>query len=114
MPRVKRGMMHSKRRKNVLARTKGFRWGRKSKISLARTATMKAGQFAYKSRKTQKRINRGLWLININAAVRELGMSYSQFMGALKKKGVLLNRKVLAEIGRTEPKIMEKIAEMAK
>lgn len=114
MPRVKRGMMHSKRRRNVLARAKGFRWGRKSKISLARTATMKAGQHAYNSRKTKKRINRGLWQVNINAAVRELGMSYSQFMGALKKKGILLNRKVLAEIGRTEPKIMEKIVELAK
>lgn len=114
MPRVKRGTMHTKRRKNILKATKGYRWGRKSKLGLAKTAKMKAGQYAYNSRKTRKRINRRLWQVNINAAVRELGLSYSQFMGALKKKNILLNRKVLAEIGKTQPKIMEKIAEMAK
>ena len=114
MPRVKRGVMHTKTRNNVLKHTKGFKWGRKSKISLARTAKMKAGQHAYNSRKTKKRDIRGIWQININAAVRELGMSYSAFMGALKKKDIKLNRKMLAEIAKTEPKIMEKIFEMAK
>ncbi len=114
MPRVKRGVMHAKRRSNILKHTKGFKWGRKSKVSLARTAKMKAGQYAYNSRKTKKRDIRGVWQININAAVRELGMSYSAFMGALKKKGVTLNRKMLAEIANTQPKVMEKIFEMVK
>jgi large subunit ribosomal protein L20 len=114
MPRVKRGMMHSKRRKNVLSRTKGFMWGRKSKISLARTATMKAGQHAYNSRKTKKRDIRGLWQVNINAAVRQFGFSYSRFMDALKKKGILLNRKMLAEIAKTQPEVFAKITEFVK
>lgn len=114
MPRVKRGMMHTKRRRGVLEATKGFRWGRKSKIKLARTAKMKAGAHAYVGRKTKKRLFRANWQININAAIRAFDMSYSKFMGLLKKKGIALNRKMLAEIAMQSPKTFEAIVNEVK
>ena len=72
--------MHAKRRRNILAETKGYRWGRKSKITLAKTAALKAGVYAYRDRRTKKRDFRALWNIRINAAVREHGLSYSTFI----------------------------------
>ena len=75
---------------------------------------MKAGQYAFNSRKTKKRINRGLMQVRINAAVRPLRLSYSKLMGALKKKNVELDRKVLSQIAAKHPAIFAKIAEMAK
>ena len=114
MSRVKGGVLHAKRRRGILKHTKGFRWGRKSKIKLAKVAKMKAGQYAFDSRRTKKRINRGLWNISINAAVRELGLTYSKFISALKKHNILLDRKVLAQIASTEPKIMQELVEKVK
>ncbi len=114
MPRVKGGMLHSKRRKNILKRTKGYRWGRKSKIKAAKIASKKAGQFAFNDRKVKKRTNRGLWLIRINAAVREFDLCYSKFMDALKKKNIGLNRKVLSEIARFNPEIFKQVVESVK
>lgn len=114
MPRVKRGMMHTKRRRGVLKATKGFRWGRKSKIKLARTAKMKAGAHAYVGRKTKKRLFRANWQININAAIRAFDMSYSKFIGLLKKKGIALNRKMLADIAIQSPKTFEAIVNEVK
>src|SRR3989338_4106229 len=99
MTRIKGGILHAKRRRGILKHTKGYRWGRKSKIKVAKTAKMKAGQYAFEGRRTKKRLNRGLWQVRINAAARELGMSYSQLMGLLKKKGIGLDRKILAELG---------------
>ena len=75
---------------------------------------MKAGQYAFNDRKVKKRTNRGLWLITINAAIRPFGISYSKFIDALKKKGVALDRKVLADMAEKQPAIFAKIAEMAK
>ncbi|MBU2509635.1 50S ribosomal protein L20 [Patescibacteria group bacterium] len=109
MPRVKRGTHHVKRRKNILARTKGMMWGRKSKVSLANTAVLKAGVNAYRDRKNKKRNNRGLQQVRINAAARALGTKYSVLMNDLRKKSVELNRKVLSEIGRDYPKVFEKL-----
>ena len=114
MPRVKGGKLHSKRRKNILQLTKGYKWGRHSKIKAAKIATKKAGQFAFNDRKVKKRTNRGLWLIRINAAVRELGFCYSKFMDALKKKKIGLNRKVLSELASSNPDIFKKIVESVK
>lgn len=114
MARIKRGMLHSKRRRGLLKKTKGYRWGRKSKIKLARTAKMKAGAHAFAGRRTKKRINRGLWQVNINAAVREFGLSYSKFIGMLKKKNVALDRKILAELAEKNRKIFEQIIEAIK
>ena len=109
MPRIKRGTHRIKRRKNILARTKGMMWGRKSKITLAKTAATKAGQNAYVGRKLKKRDNRGLMQVRINAAAREHGISYSKLMGDLKKRKIGLDRKVLSEIAAKHPKVFEKI-----
>ena len=109
MTRIKGGMIHMKHRKNILKATKGYRWGRKSKIKLAKTARSKAGAHAIVGRHLKKRLARANWSVNINAAVRAEGLSYSKFIGALKMKGINLNRKVLAEIAETNPKIVEAV-----
>lgn len=114
MTRIKGGKLHTKHRRGILKHTKGYRWGRKSKIKVAKTAKMKAGQYAFNSRKTKKRINRGLWQMNINAAVRYHGMSYSKFIGALKKKNIDLDRKIMAQLARTFPKVFAKLVESVK
>lgn len=114
MPRVKRGTQHVKRRKNLLARVKGFSWGRKSKIRLARPAMLKAGVYAFRDRRAKKRTFRNLWTIKINAAVRELGLSYSVFMANLKKANIALDRKVLAQLAEKNPNVFAKIVDAAK
>jgi len=109
MPRVKRGMHHIKRRKNILARTKGMMWGRKSKLTLAKVAASKAGVNAYVSRKLKKRVNRGLQQIRIGAAAKTLGTSYSRIMGGLKKRSITLDRKVLSQLAARHPEVFQKI-----
>lgn len=112
MPRVKRGTHRIKRRKNILARTKGMMWGRKSKITLAKTAATKSGVQAYIGRKLKKRDNRALQQMRINAAAREIGTTYSKLVNALKKKGSELDRKVLSEIAMKHPAVFAKIAQV--
>ncbi|MFA4936931.1 MAG: 50S ribosomal protein L20 [Patescibacteria group bacterium] len=114
MSRVKRGVMHAKRVRNILKRTKGYRWGRKSKIKLAKVASRKAGVYAYRDRRNRKREFRKLWTIRLNAAVREHGLTYSQFINLLKKAKVTLNRKVLSELAAEHPIIFSKVVEMVK
>jgi len=109
MPRVKRGTHRIKRRKNILARTKGMMWGRKSKITVAKIAAVKAGVNAYRDRKLKKRDNRALQQIRINAAVRLLGTKYSSFMADLKKRHIALDRKVLAELAQNHPAVFAKL-----
>ena len=109
MPRVKRGTQHTKRRKNLLARVKGFKWGRKSKIRLARPAMLKAGVYAFRDRRAKKRTFRNLWTIKINAAVRELGLSYSRFIALLKTSNIAIDRKVLAQLAEKHPTIFKKV-----
>jgi len=111
MPRVKRGTHRIKRRKNILARTKGMMWGRKSKITLAKVAATKAGVNAYRDRKLKKRDNRGLQQIRINAAAREIGTTFSKLIGDLKKRNIALDRKVLSEIARAYPAVFAKIVQ---
>jgi len=114
MPRVKRGIQHLKRRKNLLARTKGYMWGRKSKIKLARIAVLKAGVNAYRDRRLRKRDMRAVWQVRINAAARENGLSYSRLIDALKKAGIVLDRKVLAAIGAQYPEVFKAVVAAAK
>lgn len=114
MPRVKRGTQHVKRRNSLLAKVKGFSWGRKSKIRLARPAMLKAGVYAFRDRRAKKRTFRNLWNLKINAAVREHGFSYSRFIGALKKANVVIDRKVLAEIAEKHPNAFAKIVSAVK
>lgn len=114
MPRVKRGTSHVKKRRKLLKAVKGYRWGRKNLIRLAKTATTKAGAHAYMDRKKKKRVNRALWNIKIGAFVREHGMSYSRFIDALKKSNVELDRKILADLAVEDKKILKKILEQVK
>lgn len=114
MPRVKRGVMHSKRRKNVLKQTKGFRWGRKKLIKVAKTAAVKAGAYAYRDRRTKKRTARALWQVQLNAAVRQHGLSYSRFIAGLKQAKIEMDRKVLAELAEKHPNVFAKIVEKIK
>jgi len=98
MPRVKRGMTHVKKRRKLLKAVKGYKWGRKKLIKLAKTARTKAGAHAYVDRRKKKRTMRGLWQIKINAFVREHGLSYSRFIGLLKTNKVEVDRKILADL----------------
>ncbi|WP_092485899.1 50S ribosomal protein L20 [Candidatus Ichthyocystis hellenicum] len=98
MPRVKRGVISRCRHKKVLKLAKGFRGRRKSVYRVAKEAVMKAAQYAYRDRRQRKRQFRSLWIIRINAAVRELGIGYSVFMNDLKKSGIEIDRKVLADM----------------
>jgi large subunit ribosomal protein L20 len=109
MPRVKRGVTHVARRKRLLKRAKGFKWGRKKTIRLAKTAVLKAGVNAFRDRKNKKRDRRGLWQTQISAAVREYDLSYSRFIDLLKKKNIELDRKVLATIAAEYPKVFAAI-----
>ena len=114
MPRVKRGTMHTKKRKNILARTKGMKWGRKSKIRLARVAALKASVYAFRDRRAKKRDFRRLFAIRINAAVRPLGLTYSRFIDLLKKANVELDRKILSTLAKDHPAVFEKVVEQVK
>jgi large subunit ribosomal protein L20 len=114
MPRVKRATIAIKRRRNVLEKAKGFRFGRGNKEKLAKEALRHAGRNAFRDRRSKKRNFRGLWQTKINAAVRVFGISYSKFIGALKKNNIDIDRKVLAQIAENEPKVFEKIVEQVK
>lgn len=109
MPRVKRGVQHVKRRKNLLKHTKGMMWGRKSKIKLARTAMLKAGANAFKDRRVKKRNMRRLFQVRINAAVRPHDLSYSHFIDGLKKAHIDLDRKILSLLAKDEPAVFDAI-----
>ena len=98
MSRVKRGVTARARHKKILAEAKGFRSRRSSVFRVAKEAVMKAGQYAYRDRRNKKRVFRALWITRINAATRELGMSYSVFMNGLKKASNELDRKGLADM----------------
>ncbi len=98
MPRVKRGVTSRARHKKVLSQAKGYTQRRKSVFRVAKEAVMKAGQYAYRDRRTRKRVFRSLWIARINAAVREQGMSYSVFIAGLKKAAIEMDRKVLADL----------------
>lgn len=111
MVRVKRGTIHTKKRRKLLSQTKGFRWGRKNKIKLAKEALLHSLSYAYAHRRTKKREKRRLWQVQINAGVRELGLTYSKFMGALKKKNIEIDRKILATLATKHPEIFKKIVQ---
>jgi large subunit ribosomal protein L20 len=110
MARVKRGVTARARHKKVLAKSKGFRGRRGNVYRVAKEAVMKAGQFAYRDRRNKKRVIRALWITRINAAVRELGMSYSAFMAGLKKANIEIDRKVLADLAVLDKPAFAKIA----
>ena len=98
MPRVKRGVTARARHKKVLALAKGFRGRRGNVFRVAKQAVMKAGQYAYRDRRTKKRVFRQLWIARINAAARQCGLTYSQFANGLKKAQIEIDRKMLADL----------------
>jgi len=106
MPRVKRGTTHTKKRRKLLKQVKGFKWGRKNLIKLAKTARTKAGAHSYVDRRKKKRTTRALWQIKINAFVREYGLSYSKFINLLKINKIELDRKILADLSVNNKKIL--------
>ena len=114
MPRVKRGVTAKARHKKILVQAKGYRGRRNAVFRIAKEAVMKAGQYAYRDRRQKKREFRALWIARINAAVRELGMSYSVFMNGLKKASIDIDRKVLADLAVHDKIAFTKIAEQAK
>ena len=114
MPRVKRGVTAKARHKKILAQSKGYRGRRGNVYRIAKEAVMKAGQYQYRDRRNRKREFRALWIARINAAVRELGMSYSVFMNGLKKASIDIDRKVLADLAVHDKTAFNKIAEQAK
>ncbi len=113
MPRVKRGTIAHKKREKILRYTKGFRWGRKSKERAAKEALLHAWSRAFRGRKEKKRDFRKLWNVQINAASRAEGISYSRLVSRLKKKNIKLDRKILAELAKNEPVVFKKIIEKA-
>ncbi len=114
MPRVKRGTIAQKRRRNLLAQAKGFRFGRSKKEREAKVAVTKAGAYARAHRRAKKNDFRRLWQIQIGAAVRPFDLSYSRFMDLLKKKGILLDRKILATLAQEEPATFQRVVESVK
>lgn len=114
MPRVKRGVIAKARHKKVLRLAKGY-YGARSRIyRVAKQAVIKAGQYAYRDRKQKKRQFRALWIVRINAAARECGLSYSRMMNGLKKAGVALDRKVLADMAYHDRQAFAAVAATAK
>ena len=113
MPRVKRGVTARARHKKVLDQAKGFRGRRKNVYRIAKEAVMKAGQYAYRDRRNKKREFRALWIARINAGAREAGVTYSQFMAGLKKAGIEVDRKVLAELAVFDKPAFGRIVEQA-
>ncbi len=111
MTRVKRGTTSHKRREKILKYAKGFKWGRKSKERSANEALFHAWSYAFKSRKLLKRDKRQEWQGVINAGARNENLSYSKLMGALKKKNIVLDRKILAELAEHHPEIFKEIVQ---
>ena len=114
MPRSVNAVASRARRKKVLKQAKGFFGRRKNVWTVAKNAVEKAMQYAYRGRKEKKRSFRGLWITRINAGTREHGMSSSQFMGALKKNNIELNRKVLADLAMNHPEAFKAVVDQVK
>ena len=114
MPRVKRGVTARARHKKILALAKGYRGRRKNVFRIAKQAVMKAGQYAYRDRRTRKRVFRALWIARINAAARGLGITYSKFMAGMKKASIEIDRKMLAELAVNDPAAFGSIVDKVK
>jgi large subunit ribosomal protein L20 len=114
MPRVKRGVTARARHKKVLDLAKGYRGRRGNVYRIAKQAVMRAGQYAYRDRRNKKRDFRRLWITRINAAAHQNDMSYSVFMNGLKKAGIEVDRKILAEIAVSDPAAFTALVDKAR
>jgi len=114
MPRVKRGVVARARHKKILKKAKGYYGARRKVFRVAKQAVIKAGQYAYRDRRQRKRQFRALWIARINAAARENGLSYSRMISGLKKAGIEIDRKVLADLAVHDKPAFAAIAEKAR
>jgi len=114
MTRVKRSVNARKKRRAVLERAKGYRGEKRTSYRRAKEQVMKSGAYAYRDRRARKRDFRSLWIVRINAAARQEGMSYSQFMAGLREAGIELNRKMLADLAVHDPAAFRRFAERAR
>ena len=114
MTRVKGGIVTKKRRKRTLKETKGFMWGRNSKFKLAKDALRHALTHAFQDRRKKKRVFRTVWQVQIGAACKQYGLSYSKFIHGLTKSKIEINRKMLAKLAIDHPEIFKIIVEKAK
>ncbi|MDH3638045.1 MAG: 50S ribosomal protein L20 [Gammaproteobacteria bacterium] len=114
MPRVKRGVVARARHKKVLERAKGYRGARNNVFRVANQAVNRAEQYAYRDRRQRKRQFRSLWIVRINAAARDSGMSYSRFMNGLKKADIGIDRKVLADLAVYDKPAFAALADKAR
>lgn len=109
MSRVKGGVNALKNRRNTLRKTKGFRFGRSQKEAAANEALVHAGKYAFAHRKDKKNDFRRLWNVQIGAVLKEKGLSYSKFIGAMKKKDILIDRKIMADLAENKPETFAKL-----
>jgi large subunit ribosomal protein L20 len=114
MPRVKRGVQARARHKKILKKAKGHYGARSRVYRVAKQSVIKAGQYAYRDRRQRKRQFRALWIVRINAAVREFGLSYSRFVAGMKKAGIEIDRKILADLAVEDKIAFAAIAEKVK
>lgn len=114
MPRVKRAVHSQKKRRKILKEAKGFRGGRGRLLRTAKETIARALRYAYRDRRTKKREIRSLWIVRVNAAARENGLSYSQFLFGLKKAGVEVDRKILADLAVNDAEGFRALADAAK
>lgn len=114
MTRVKGGKTSLKSRRNLLAHTKGFRFGRKSKVAQAREALFHVAKYSFAHRRDKKNDRRRMWNLKLNASLRPLGLSYSRFIAGLKAKESRLDRKVLAQMAEKHPEMFARIVESVK
>ena len=114
MSRVKRSVHAHKKRRATLERTKGYRGQASTSYKRAKEALLKADSYAYRDRRNRKRDFRRLWIVRINAAARQEGLSYSQFMHGLREAGIELDRKVLADIAVRDPETFRRFARIAR
>jgi large subunit ribosomal protein L20 len=112
MPRARNVPQSRRRRKKILKEAKGYRGGRSKLLKSAHVAVMRSRQYAYRDRKKRKSDFRRLWIVRINAAARENGLSYSRLIVGLKKAGIALDRKILAEMAVNDPQGFSQIARM--
>ena len=112
--RIRRGNVCRNRHKKILKLAKGFKGARSRIFKVANIAVMKALKYSYRDRRATKRNMRRLWIVRINAAVREQGMSYSRFVNACKKANILVNRKMLADLAVNDKEAFELVVETAK
>ncbi|MCX6807166.1 MAG: 50S ribosomal protein L20 [Candidatus Berkelbacteria bacterium] len=109
MTRIKRGLMGKKSHKKLFKQVKGFRGSRKHRVKLAKEAILKAGTYSYRDRRTKKREFRRIWITQINAALKEYDIKYSEFINGLKKAKIELDRKILADLAKNNHEEFQKI-----